>query len=80
MCLLQLTLPQRRLLMWLFENHFDLPISNQEVGVQIGGKAADNPAMTRVFISKIRHKLAGSGWTISHNNRGRGYHVVPDGE
>lgn len=78
MCLLQLTLPQRRLLIWLYEHAGDC--SNQAVGIAIGGKAADSQAMTRVFISKIRHKLLGSGWTISHNNRGRGYHVVPDGE
>jgi hypothetical protein len=70
--LLQLTLPQRRLLIWLYER---VGTSTQGVGFMIGGGAIDNPAYVRVFVSKIRRKLKGSGWAISFNNRGGGYKV-----
>lgn len=76
MCLLQLTLPQRRLLIWLYEFSGHGPFT-QQVGEQIGGLAIDNHMMVRVFVSKIRRKLKGSGWTISTNTNGTaGYSVV----
>lgn len=74
-CLLQLTLPQRRLLIWLYEHVGD--VGTLAVGEQIGGLAVDNRMMVRVFISKIRRKLKGSGWAITNNTGDRlGYQIA----
>ena len=76
MCLLHLTLPQRRLMVFLYEH---AGLGTLDVGEQIGGQAIDNAMMTRVFVSKIRKKLQGSGWMISHNTGGTaGYTVMRD--
>lgn len=48
----------------------DHPLSNHAVGDMIGGKAVGSAMTTRVFMSKLRRKLEGSGWTVSSNDGG----------
>lgn len=71
--LCQLTVNQRRVATQLL----DRPMSTELVGLMIGGAAEDSLVNTRVFVSKMRRKLEGSGWTIAHN-KGDGYMVVPE--
>lgn len=67
---LPLSQRQRRVVNTL---HDSFGMSGNALGTLIGGKAASNPAAVRIFMSKLRSKMRGSGWTISSN--GGGGHV-----
>lgn len=64
---LALTKTQRRVALTLLHEG---PVSTQELGRLIGGAAVDNFMVTRSWVSKLRRKLDGSGWTVPMNAAG----------
>jgi hypothetical protein len=65
-----LTRQQKRVLIAM---HDAGEFSSESVGSLIGGEAAARPPLVRLFIHRIRKKLAGTGWTISSNRGGNGH-------
>lgn len=64
----KLTPTQRRVLTQMYEA--GSPMSIEEVGGLIGGESANWPPTARVFLSKLRRVLDGTGWGISTNKGG----------
>lgn len=65
---LQLTHAQRRIIRAL--NNVKEGYNLIELGHTIGGAHVNNPAACRVFMSKLRAKLKGSGYTITSGSVG----------
>lgn len=78
----KLTPTQRRVLTEMYEA--GSPMSIEDVGNIVGGESANWPPTARVFLSKLRRVLDGTGWGVSTNRGGHGkpgaYSIVKDGE